>query len=331
MPIASRIAAPVLTLFCAGTVSLAAAETDGPVPRQQVIVSFDGAHDIELWKRSRAMGERHGARFTYFLSCVFLLPRADAASYQGPGQAAGRSNVGFAQDHGEVGDRLAELWQARGEGHEIASHACGHFDGAGWSAADWDTEFRQFRDILSAAWRRAGLEDREPEEWQSFVATEITGFRAPYLSVSDALFAALPDAGYDYDASLVSNGPVEPRQDGGLLRFSLPMVPEGPSARPVIAMDYNFFARHTGAVETADEDGVFEARSLDALLDSFRATYRGDRAPLQIGYHFVEMNGGAYWRALDRFLGEVCGLSNVDCLSYAEAIAARAETPAAPF
>ena len=29
------------------------------------------------------------------------------------------------------------------------------------------------------------------------------------------------------------------------------------------------------------------------------------------------MNDGAYWRALERFAGEVCIRANVDCISYA--------------
>ena len=62
--------------------SLAAADTavaDPPTaptpakPKQAVIISFDGAHDIAQWQRSRTLAARTGARFTYFLSCVFLL------------------------------------------------------------------------------------------------------------------------------------------------------------------------------------------------------------------------------------------------------------------
>ena len=34
-------------------------------------------------------------------------------------------------------------------GHEIASHAVGHFNGAAWSSADWDKEFRAFGEIVT--------------------------------------------------------------------------------------------------------------------------------------------------------------------------------------
>ena len=35
-----------------------------------------------------------------------------------------------------------------------------------------------------------GIGDREPSDWQDFVRTEITGFRAPYLSTGPALIEA---------------------------------------------------------------------------------------------------------------------------------------------
>ena len=43
--------------------------------------------------------------------------------------------------------------------------------------------------------------------------------------------------------------------------------------------------------------------------------------PLQIGFHFVLMNGGAYWRALERFAEAVCNRPEVACVSYSEYLA----------
>ena len=97
-------------------------------PRQLVIVSFDGAHDNALWEKSRAIGERTGARFTYFLSCTFLMTRNERHGYRAPQQQAGRSNVGFARTRKEVRERLTHIWEARNDGHEMGNHACGHFD-----------------------------------------------------------------------------------------------------------------------------------------------------------------------------------------------------------
>lgn len=284
-------------------------------PRQVVVISFDGAQHLPQWKRSRALAERTGARFTYFLSCVYLLAPEHRGLYQGPAHRAGRSNVGFGGSKEEVAARLGEIWSARQEGHEIASHGCGHFDGREWSKADWSAEFGAFTRIVRDAFAINGI-DGEPEGWRRFVEDDIRGFRAPYLSASEALFEALADDGFHYDASGVSKGPAQPGTQGSLRRFALPMVPEGPAARPVIAMDYNLFARHSNAEETEDREGRFEERALSAFKAAFDEQHDGRRIPLQIGYHFTLMNGGAYWRALERFAEEVCVMPDVDCISY---------------
>ena len=283
---------------------------------QYVIISFDGAHDIAQWKRSRALAAATGARFTYFLSCVFLLSKETHGEYKAPGKKAGRSQVGFAQTKQEVADRLGEIRLASDEGHEIASHACGHFDGKGWSKADWLKEFASFRRILGEAYAINGI-DGEPQDWKS-IAGAVSGFRAPYLSTSAALYGALQTAGFNYDASGISQGPVEPHAAGGVERFALPQIPEGPKARRVIAMDYNLFVRHSGGFERPDEAAAFQERSYEAFKAAFDTQYEGGRTPLQLGFHFTLMNDGAYWRALERFAGEVCVKADVVCTSYAD-------------
>jgi len=284
---------------------------------QYVIISFDGAHDIAQWKRSRALAKRTGARFTYFLSCVFLLSKDTRNEYRAPGKKAGSSQVGFAQTKQEVAERLGEIRLAASEGHEIASHACGHFDGKTWSKADWLEEFASFKRIMSHAYEINGIEG-EPEDWRDFAQHAVSGFRAPYLSTSAALYDALRTAGFHYDASGISRGPVEPHAEASVERFSLPQIPEGPAARRVIAMDYNLFVRHSGGFERPDEAAAFQARTYDAFKAAFDAQYGGERVPLQLGFHFTLMNDGAYWKALEQFADEVCVKPDVVCTSYAD-------------
>ena len=114
----------------------------------------------------------------------------NAAHLPSARQGAGKSNVGFALSKQEVAERLDQIWAARGEGHEIASHGCGHFDGDGWSKADWLAEFASFTTILRDAYAVNGIAG-EPEGWRRFAETEIKGFRAPYLSTGKGLYAAL--------------------------------------------------------------------------------------------------------------------------------------------
>lgn len=293
----------------------ALADPPGPPPIQYVLISFDGAHELPQWKRSRALARQTGAKFTYFLSCVFLLSNETRNAYQPPAMRAGRSNVGFAASKAEVEQRLYQIRLAVGEGHELGSHGCGHFDGGNWTAKDWKQEFAQFDAILRGAYRINGY-PHEPSDWQR-VVDGVRGFRAPYLSKNAALYEALGANGFSYDASGVSRGPVVPTT-GEPARFALPQIPEGPAQKPVIAMDYNLFARHTRAVETPDTDGAFEARTLAAFRRAFEQEYAGERRPLELGFHFTLMNGGAYWRALEAFAGETCVKPRVACVTYTE-------------
>lgn len=282
---------------------------------QYVLISFDGAHDVVQWERSRALAAKTGAKFTYFLSCVYLLSPETKSEYRAPGHGIAKSNVGFASSKEDVAARLGEMWKAKSEGHEIANHACGHFDGAAWSKADWRQEFEEFRTIVRDAWTINGI-DGEPAGWKTFADTSITGFRAPYLATADALYEALAENRFTYDASGISRGPVMPVNGEDVVRFALPQIPEGPSERRVIAMDYNLFVRHSGGIEAPDKDQTFENRAHDAFTEAFQTQYRGERIPLQIGFHFSLMNGGAYWRALERFAEEVCVKPGVLCVSY---------------
>lgn len=313
-----RTAVAFLCALAGHTIPLSA---DPARPVQTVLISFDGANDIAQWQRSRRLAAITGARFTYFLSCVYLLTPQTRDAYRPPAQAGRkRSNVGFAVSREDVAARLRQIWLARAEGHEIASHGCGHFDGGKWSAEDWKAEFAFFRDSLKNGWQNAGVGEREPADWQRFVKEDIKGFRAPYLSAGSGLIKALEANGFAYDASLVSKGPALPVASGEIARFALPLVPEGSAQRHVIAMDYNLYVRHSKGKEKPEKSAAFEESTLKAYRDAFAKQYGGERIPLQLGFHFVEMNAGAYWRALDRFLGETCGKTDVACVSYAQAI-----------
>lgn len=305
----SRLCAAALLLFSSSALAHPAP------PPQYVIISFDGASFIEQWERSRALARRTGARFTYFLSCVYLLSPETKKAYRGPGMAVGRSNVGSALSREEVARRLEQIWQARKESHEIASHACGHFDGGEWGSAAWNEEFDQFHTILRDAWTVNELPN-EPADWRRFVDEEIVGFRAPYLSTGTGLFKALHDKGFRYDASTVSRGPAKPALKEGVMRFSLPLIPEGPQEKRIIAMDYNLYVRHSGGMERPSQAVIFADRAYAAFLTAFGKEYAGDRTPFQIGFHFTLMNGGAYWSALERFAEEVCTKADVRCVSY---------------
>lgn len=284
-------------------------------PPQVVLISFDGAHALTQWERSRALSRKTGARFTYFLSCAYLLSEETRKNYRGPGKKRGKSNVGFAKTREEVAGRLRQIWAARREGHEMASHGCGHFDGKNWSKAKWMDEHSAFSAILGEAWKLNDV-PFEPDGWRVFAAKEISGFRAPYLSTNRAMFDELRTYGFRYDASGVSRGPAASKAKEGLYRIPLPTIPEGPRGRRIIAMDYNLFVRHSAGLERPSEADVFADRTYDALMAAFKRERSGKRRPLSIGFHFTLMNGGAYWDALERFAATVCGEADVACISH---------------
>lgn len=303
--------------------AIAAPKVEDVKRPQVVLISFDGAHDVAQWQRSRNLAARTGAHFTYFLSCVFLLSRETRGEYLAPGKSPGRSNVGFAMSKQEVADRLGQINLAAAEGHDIASHACGHFDGGKWSKAEWTQEFTAFSKIMRDAYKINGISP-EPAGWAD-IAANVKGFRAPYLSDSKGLTAALRDKGFAYNASGVSREPEAPKRDPDMMQFALPLIPEGPSERRIIAMDYNLFVRHSGGVDKPEEAAKYENRAYDAFRSAFDKQYASGRIPLQIGFHFTLMNDGAYWRALERFAGEVCVKADVECISYADYVARQGE------
>ncbi|RRI05516.1 polysaccharide deacetylase [Mesorhizobium tamadayense] len=318
----------VLAFGLASLASVAAAFADPPKPlepvaakpKQIVLISFDSAREISQWERSRALAKRTGAHFTYFLSCVFLLSPDTRSEYTAPGKGAGKSNIGFAASRQEVADRLEQIRLAAAEGHDIGSHACGHFDGKDWSKADWLAEFSAFRRILENAYALNGISP-EPAGWRDFARHAVNGFRAPYLSTDKALYEALPAAGFEYDASGVSPGPALPPTKNGVMRFALPLIPEGPKAKPVVAMDYNLYVRHSGGFEKPSQAGEFADRAYRAFRGAFDAQYNGKRLPLELGFHFTQMNNGAYWDALERFASDICVLQQVECISFRDYVA----------
>lgn len=311
--------------FCAFASNAFAAEAELKQP-QYVLVSFDGAHDNTLWERSRTIAQKSNARFTYFLSCVFLIQKENRKTYHPPHKRAGASNVGFAQDRDEVKTRLQHIWQAHLQGHEIASHGCGHFDGTSWSTADWDNEIKSFRRVVTNAYKDNDVEG-EPEGWRNFADREITGFRAPYLASAKPVQDALKANGFRYQASAVTRGPEKPIIDGEFASFGLPLIPEGPSAKPIVAMDYNLYMRHSRGHDDKPKSAIYEERTYQAFRSAFDRQYEGERLPLQIGLHFVLMNDGAYWRAMERFVGEVCTKPDVKCTTYHDYLNSLSATP----
>jgi hypothetical protein len=121
-------------------------------PPQFIVMAFDNCTELERWQELTdfaAEMNRDGDRihFTFFVSGINFIADAKRNIYEGPHQRRGYSRISFGGAPDEVRRRVDYVNDLYRNGHEIASHAVGHFNGAAWSSADWDKEFRAFGDM----------------------------------------------------------------------------------------------------------------------------------------------------------------------------------------
>jgi peptidoglycan/xylan/chitin deacetylase (PgdA/CDA1 family) len=300
------------------TISIPAFAVDRPP--QFVAIAFDNCTELSRWKElsefSARMNEKGDTvHFTFFVSGVNFLTSAKRALYQGPHQPRGHSMIPFSASADEVAERVKYINEMRDTGHEIASHAVGHFDGKHWSSADWAQEFKSYGELLDHV---AGNNDLSASAGFAFPASSIVGFRAPYLSTSAGLYPALKAAGFRYDTSETMLPNLWPEKKGGLWRFNLAEIRLHRSRKMTLSMDYNFLVVQSLGLDQSARRKQDRDEMLETYLDYFKANYFGNRAPLQIGHHFYGYHGGAYHEALLTFIERVCGLPEVKCVTYSK-------------
>lgn len=275
---------------------------------QYIAIAFDGSKSLEMWQQTLDFAANNNIHFTYFVSGVYFLTDENAGYYQGPRRNQGRSDIGFGGTAEDVAARIAFVRRAFREGHEIASHANGHWNGASWSKDEWLHEMNQFQNIMVNTHKINEIENTDKREWRKIVAG-ITGFRAPLLAGGSTMRAALSDLGYTYDTSETALRNYWPQQTAsGLWNFPLASLPL--SGGSVLSMDYNFFVLHRSS--TAAPRVSMER----AYNNYFTHNYNGIRAPMHIGHHFTRWRRGAYWLALKNFSTAACAGEDVVCGTY---------------
>ncbi|MEM1039214.1 MAG: polysaccharide deacetylase [Pseudomonadota bacterium] len=290
-------------------------------PPQFVLLSFDGSKDNKFWRESRAFAKKHNIRFTYFISGVYFLTRAERKVYVEPKRGPGRSAIGYGGTPEDIADRLDQLWLAFSEGHEIASHANGHFDGSSYTARMWNSELKQFGSILQRAWAKYSRK-KVPEGFTDMFDRSIIGLRAPQLGVSKGLFRALREKNYLYDTSRVNRMNYWPRKRAGVWNFPLASIRLARSKKRTLSMDYNLYFAHSKAKRAPKSKWqAFEDETYETYMNYFRNNYYGNRAPIDIGHHFSKWNGGSYWRGMQRFARAVCNRDEVLCVTYQDLMA----------
>ncbi len=313
-----RVIAAMLGTMLGAAMALPAARAEVERPPQFVMLAFDNCTDLDRWQDLAdfaAAMNRDGKplHFTFFVSGINFIEDADRNTYQGPGQRRGYSRINFGGSADDVRRRIDYVNALYAQGHEIASHAVGHFNGGRWPTAQWEEELGAFRAIVeNAGPARASAAKLDVP------LGKIVGFRAPYLAVSPGLETALRHDGFRYDASGIGYPDQWPERIDGLWRFNLAKLKIDRLGRSALSMDYNFFVAQSRAVADPRRAEIFKEQMLATYLDYFRANYTGNRAPLHIGHHFTPYQGGVYNEALKEFARRVCGLPEVKCVAYSE-------------
>ncbi|GAB3446145.1 polysaccharide deacetylase family protein [Actinophytocola sediminis] len=290
----------------------------GEKPPQFVLFSFDGAGSHPHWERVLPLAKKSNARVTGFLSGIYLLPDTRRAEYDGPGHGQGRAAISFGGSDDQVAVRIEDLNAALAAGHELGTHYNGHFcqgnepSAATWTRAQWQAELDQFFAFVRDAAGRGLLiaEDR------------IRGGRTPCLEGDlDTLAPVLTARGLTYDSSTTSDGIVWPTMEHGLWEFPVPVVRVPALDREKVLMqDYNLWFALNGAREEPARDKEFTEATLDTYRAAYQAARNTNRAPLTIGTHFNDWSGGAFSRATERFMAEVCVREETVCATYSQVV-----------
>ncbi len=285
-------------------------------PPQYVSLAFDGSKSTEMWKSTLDFAARNDVKFTYFVSSVYFIDNGNKRTYVAPKLGAGKSAIGFGGTAADIKARNSWMEKAIAQGHEMAGHANGHFDGGKWSLTDWLNELAQFQLFMFEAPNYGGVKNLKL--WDYAYSNPNFGFRAPQLGHNANMFKALKSSGYKYDTSKIKRMDQWPvKNSEGLWEFALAGIKLSRSGKSTASMDYNLYVAQSGGVKgnsknfQAWEDEVFET-----YMNYFKNNYLGNRAPIDIGHHFSLWNGGIYWNAMQRFAQTVCNLPEVVCGTY---------------
>lgn len=382
----SLVSAGIAASMLIGQAPSAFAATLKERPPQFVLLAYDGSYNNDVWAGSREFSrtqKQQGVdiRFTYFINPAYLIHETNNRQvvtgpwametdsgikvtnvqrnvYLPPHRNeaptttyTGRvSDIGVGDNQADVARRIEEMALAHSEGHEIGSHAVGHFDGSKWSETQWTNEFLQFNYILDNVF---SINKTQPSSINANGVNfkkDIIGFRAPVLGINSDLYKVVKKFNFKYDTSKQDSMNYWPtRNQNGIWNFPLAEIPVPGTAKLVTSMDYNFCVRDSARLASKDPDirklriysekkkqyitpntgecfGAVSAEQKAEVKANMLATYRnyfknnyyGNRAPLSIGHHFSSWMSGAYYEALYEFADEVCNKPEVKCVTNKE-------------
>jgi hypothetical protein len=291
---------------------------------QFVVLAFDGSYSLDMWDKTIKFAKKMQknnipVRFTYFISGVYFIPEKLQNIYNINGYKKGHSDIGWADNLEDISKRINKVNTAYLHGHEIGSHANGHFDGSKWSENIWLQEFDYFNRFLFPY-----FDDKYPnlDKFQKrlpklvFDKSDITGFRAPLLGHNNEMYKALKKNNFTYETNKVYRQKVWPKK--GLKDiWEMPLSGITLGDKYTISMDYNIYYSQTKAKDifkknTKEWNKAYKD-TLKAYIDYFNNNYSSNKAPVFIGHHFSSWNDGLYWEVMKTFAEKVCGKQDVIC------------------
>ncbi|WP_235023641.1 hypothetical protein [Streptomyces sp. WAC05374] len=295
----------------------------GQRPPQFVVFSWDGAleGDDRLFSRFRRVARESGAHMTFFLTGIYLLPQEKKNLYRPPQHGTGAAAISYpTREH--IRTTLDQLGKAWKEGHEIGSHFNGHFCGAkgggDWSTAEWTSEIDQFYSFVQNWKTNTGFTDLDPLPFDP--TREVTGGRAPCLEGQKTLIPASKPFGWRYDASSSGDFQIWPSKKDGVWDLPLQMLPFPGKDFQVLSMDFNYLYNQSRGLTEGDpaKYATWRAQTRDSYLAGFERVFHGSRAPMFVGNHFENWNGGIYMDAVEDVMRSVCPRKEVRCVSFRE-------------
>ncbi|MEV6730359.1 MULTISPECIES: hypothetical protein [unclassified Streptomyces] len=294
----------------------------GETPPQFVVFSWDGAGEIGngLFPRFLKLAKDHGAAMTFFLSGIYLLPESKKDLYTPPNNPAGASDIGYLKDE-NVRNTLKCVREAWLDGHEVGTHFNGHFcAGSGsvahWTPDDWQSEIDQAVAFVTSWRTNTGFTDLEPLPFD--YRKELVGGRTPCLLGRDGMLPVAQKLGWRYDASSPGGLQVWPGKKSGIWDLPLQSMPFPGHSFEVLSMDYNILANQSKNTTRGMPSNypAWRTQAIATYLGGFRRAYETNRAPLFIGNHFEEWNGGIYMDAVEEALKGMSDKKDVRLLSF---------------
>ncbi|WP_431042872.1 hypothetical protein ACQUSR_13870 [Streptomyces sp. P1-3] len=296
----------------------------GQKPPQFVVFSWDGAGDVGdgQFPRFRKLAKEHNASMTFFLSGLYLLPESKKRLYRPPNNPVGASDIGYLTDD-HIKETLKNLRAAWLEGHEIGTHFNGHFGGEAkgsvkwWTPAQWESEIEQAVSFVTKWRTNTGFTDLEPLPFD--YSKELIGGRTPQLLGQENLLPTARKLGWRYDSSSPGGLQIWPAKKQGLWDFPLQGIPFPGHSFPVLSMDYNIAANQSPSNITKGPPAKYpewRKQATEAYIAGFKRAYETNRAPLFIGNHFEQWNGGIYMDAVEETIKRIADEKDVRMVSF---------------